>query len=166
MAAYGSDTGFLEWLTAQGLSLPSGTNPAVLRQIGSNYIDAAYEAKLQCSMRTGGFTQELAWPRRGHVINGQTVPDDFIPRPWIEASYRAAYLTAVTPGWSTGGTDPGRLTKRERVDVIEREYFSPTEAADGSNISVGMPFDAFINGLVTPWLCSNTRRAGSLFRVI
>lgn len=166
MAAYGTDDGLQAWLTAQGLALPPGATPDTLRAIGSAYVDAAYEARLQCSHRAGGFSQELAWPRAGHRVNGQPVPEDFIPPSWIGASYRAAYLTAVTPGWANGGTDPSRLTRRERVDAIEREYFSPTESAEGSDISAGMPFDAFINGLVAPWLCSNKRRADSLFRVI
>jgi hypothetical protein len=101
MAAYGTDEGFEAWLAGQGLSLPVGAPAvAVLRQIGSSYVDSAYSWRLSCSRKTGGFTQELQWPRTGHVINGETVPDDLIPQAWIDASYRAAYLTAVTPGWA------------------------------------------------------------------
>lgn len=167
MAGYGTDPGFTAWLSAQGLDLPEGAPlPAVLRQIGSDYVDGAYEAALQCSHRTGGFEQERAWPRTGHRVNGQAVPDDLIPLAWVNASYRAAYLEAVTPGWSGGGTNPGRLTKREKVDVIEREFFSPADTAIDSRIAPGMPFDAVINSLVLAWLCSATRRADSLLRVI
>ncbi len=167
MAGYGTDTGFNAWLAASGLTLPdTAPETAVLRQIGSDYVDGAYEAALQCSHRTGGFEQERAWPRTGHRVNGQPVPNDLIPLAWVNASYRAAYLEAVTPGWSNGGTNPGRLTKREKVDTIEREFFNPTETTENSRIAPGFPFDALINGLVLPWLCSMTRRADSLFRVI
>lgn len=165
MAAYGTDDGLQAWLTAQGLALPAGAVPATLREIGSAYVDAAYEARLQCSHRAGGFEQELAWPRAGHRVNGQPVPEGLIPQAWINASYRAAYLEAMTPGWATGSVDPNRITKREKVDVIEREFFSAVDAGGGDS-AVGMPSDAIINGMVLPWLCFNKRRSDSLFRVI
>lgn len=166
MAGYGDDLGFAGWLAAQGLALPAGSpTPAVLRQLGSSYIDAAYEWRLQCSRRTGGFSQELAWPRTGHRVNGQLVPDDLIPQAWVNASYRAGYLNAVTPGWSTGSVDATRQTKREKVDVIEREFFSSADAP-GSDAAPGMPSDSIINGMVLPWLCSNARSLNTLFRVV
>lgn len=167
MAAYGTDQGFTDYLASQGLVLPvCAPDVAVLRQLGSDYVDAAYEWKLQCSTRAGGFNQELAWPRAGHTFNGQSVPSDLIPQPWINASYRAGYLNAVTPGWSFSGGDPGRLVKRQKVDTLEREFFSPKDAEASKDIAPGMPYDAVINGLVKPWLCSSVRRGDSLFRVI
>lgn len=166
MGSYGTDEGFTAWLAGQGLVLPDDAPAvAVLRQIGSSYVDAAYGARLVCSRKTGGFAQELQWPRTGHVINGETVPDDLIPQAWIDASYRAAYLTAVTPGWATTGTDSTRQTRREKVDVIEREFFAASEAA-GSDAAPGMPSDSIINGMLLPWLCSGVRRLGDLLRVI
>lgn len=164
--AYGTDQGFTDWLTAQGLTLPAGS-PAisVLRQLGSSYIDAAYGYKLTCSRRTGGWEQELEFPRTGHYVNGQLLPSDVIPQAWIYASYRAGYLNAVTPGWSTGSVDATRQTKREKVDVIEREFFSSADAP-GSDAAPGMPSDSIINGMVLPWLCSNARSLNTLFRVV
>lgn len=165
MAAYGSDSDFLAWLAGQGLTLPEGANTTVLRNIGSAYVDAAYGARLSCSSRTGGWAQELEWPRTGQYVNGQELPSDLIPTAWIYASYRAAYLTAITPGWATTGTDTTRQTRREKVDVIEREFFAANETA-GSDVAPGMPSDSIINGMVLPWLCSGVRRADSLFFVI
>lgn len=156
MAGYGSDPDFTAWLLANGLSLPDDApTPAVLRQIGSDYVDGAYEPRLQCSNRTGGFAQERAWPRTGHTVNCEPVPDDLIPQAWINASYRAAYLQAVS-GWAQGGTDPSRQTKREKVDVIEREFF----ARSAGNAAPGFPVDPLIDGWVSLWLCSNARRIG------
>lgn len=164
--AYGSDEGLIEWLAAQGLPSPAG-DPAVLRQIGSNYIDAAYEARLNCSSRSGGFNQPLAWPRKNHRMNGQTVPSDLVPQAWINAAYRAAYLEDMAPGWAASGVDPSRLTRVEKVDVISREFFAPNEAAGSVDIAPGMPFDSIINGMILPWLCKQgVRDPGSLFRVI
>lgn len=165
--AYGTDDGFTAWLASQGLALPTGAPlPAVLRQIGSSYVDAAYGHKLTCSSKAGGVTQEMAWPRKGHTLDGEVVPDDYIPTAWVQAAYRAGYLSAVTPGWATTGTDASRLTKRERVEgAVDREFFSQSETA-GAASAPGMPSDSIINGLVLPWLCSNVRRVDSLLRVI
>ena len=166
MAAYGSDVEFAAYLAGLGLVLPVGAPaPVILREIGSGYIDAAYEWKLACSQRAGGFAQELAWPRSNHTVNGEVVPDDFVPPAWVNASYRAAYLQAAQPGWATTGADATRQTRREKVDSIEREFFASNEAA-GSGVASGMPSDSIINGMVQMWLCSNTRSMNSLFRVI
>lgn len=154
MAGYGDDAGFTAWLAANGLTLPGGApTVAVLREIGSGYVDAAYEPRLACSYRTGGFTQERAWPRSGHSVNSQSVPTDLIPTPWINASYRAAYLQAVTPGWATGGTDPSRITKREKAGEVEREFFEAGKGAVAGNAAPGFRVDPLIDGMVTPWLC-------------
>ncbi|WP_442596311.1 DnaT-like ssDNA-binding protein [Parapusillimonas sp. JC17] len=167
MAGYGNDDGFQTWLSGQGLALPVGAPTlAVLRQIGSDYVDAAYEHALQCSQRAGGFEQERAWPRVGHRVNGQPVPNDLVPPAWVSASYRAAYLQATTEGgWATVGVDSTRQTRREKVDSIEREFFAASDAA-GSSVAPGMPSDSIINGMLTPWFCSNVRSAARLFRVI
>lgn len=165
--SYGTDDGFAAWLSAQGLTLPDDAPaPAVLRQIGSDYVDNAYEHALQCSRRTGGFEQERAWPREGHRVSGQSVPSNLIPPAWVNASYRAAYLEAINPGWATGSTDPNRVTKREKVDVLEREFFAAGDNGGAALSAVGMAADGVINGMVMPWLCSQGRDINSLFRVV
>ena len=165
--AYGADDGMAAWLASQGLTLPVGAPaPAVLREIGSSYVDAAYGHRLTCSSKTGGVAQGMAWPRKNHTLNGEVVPQDYIPTAWVNAAYRAGYLSAVTPGWATTGADASRLTKREKVEgAVEREFFSQAETA-GAASAPGMPSDSIINGLVLPWLCSNVRSAASLLRVV
>lgn len=151
MSGYGDDTGFAAYLAGAGLTLPVGAPlPAVLRQRGSDYLDATYAARLQCSAPTGGFDQERAWPRTGHLIYGAAVDPAAIPAAWVQASYRAAYREATTPGWATSSRDPSRMTKRERADVVEREFFDAktTAGAAGANI------DAMIEGLIGPFLCA------------
>lgn len=164
--AYGTDDEFIAWLAAQGLTLPVGANPTALRTIGSAYVDGAYEHRLTCSSRTGGYQQDAAWPRAGHFLNGQELPHDFIPPSWVNASYRAGYLEAANPGWATGSQDPNRKTKREKVDVIEREFFDASSLVGTADVAAGMPADGMINGMVQTWLCSKVRSLDSLFRVI
>ncbi len=168
MNAYGTDDGFIEWLAAQGLSLPEDAPiPAVLRQLGSAYVDSAHGYKLACSRRTGGWEQELEFPRTGHYVNGQLLPSTLIPAAWIYASYRAAYLNAITLGWSITQVTPGRVTRREKVDSIEREFFNQDDVGGAAASAPGFPSDAVINGLVLPFLCKQgVRDPNSLFRVI
>lgn len=167
MAFYGTEQGFTDWLAAQGLTLPpDAPSPAVLMQIGSSYVDAAYGYKLTCSQKTGGWEQELEFPRTGHYVNGKLLPSTLIPTAWVHASYRAAYLNATTPGWSTAQVTPGRITRRERVDTVEREFFDQSQAGGGADSAPGFPSDAIINGLVLPFLCAKGRSANSLFRVV
>ena len=150
MAGYGDDTGFAAYLADGGLTLPVGAPlPAVLRQRGSDYLDATYAARLQCSVPTGGFDQERAWPRTGHMVLGMAVGDADIPSAWVRASYRAAWREATTPGWATSSRDPSRMTKREKADVVEREFFEPGETAGASGANI----DAMIEGLIGPFLC-------------
>lgn len=165
---YGTQQGFQDWLSAQGLELPEESpEPTVLLRIGTSYIDSAYEHALACSSRTGGFTQELAWPRANHRVNGQLVPDDLIPQQWINASYRAAYLQATNPGWATNTSNPDRVVKRQKADVLEREFFAAGQNGGKSDVAPGMPADSTINGLVKALLCSgNIRSPDSLLRVI
>lgn len=164
MAGYGDDSAFNAWLGGQGLTLPAGA-PAVsaLRQRGSDYLDATYEPQLQCSRRTGGFAQERAFPRAGHVAGGETLPDDLIPRMWVLASYRAAWLEATNPGWASGTINPNRIVKRQKVDTIEREFFGPGDVSDSGTAGVLGNVDAAIQGMVTPFFCAPR---SSLFMVI
>ena len=150
MAGYGDDMAFAAWLADAGLSLPVGAPlPAVLRQRGSDYLDATYAARLDRSAPTGGFDQERAWPRTGHMVLGMAVGDADIPSAWVRASYRAAWREATTLGWATSSRDPSRMTKREKADVVEREFFEPGETAGASGANI----DAMIEGLIGPFLC-------------
>ena len=151
MAGYGSDEDFEAWLDAQGLTLPEDPPAlAALRQRGSDYVDATYEMKLQCSNRTDPIDQERAWPRTGHMLRGQAIASDAIPSGWVKASYRAAWLEATNPGWATNSVDPNRRTKREKADVLEREFFAAS--AEGATGILGN-VDAVINGMVSPLFC-------------
>lgn len=164
MAGYGDDASFAAYLAARGYVLPAGVPaPAILRQIGSDYIDSAYEPRLACSRRAL-ITQDRAWPREGHSVNGEALPDTFIPQPWVDASYRAAWLEASQPGWTASGVDPSRATKREKADALEREFFAPggSGTTGAPNAAPGFPVDAQIDGWVAVWLCRTDRFFGFL----
>ena len=152
MAAYGTDVGFDAWLAEQGYTLP-GTAPAppVLRARGSAYIDG-YEA-YWTGYRTGGVAQELGWPRTGASVNcTMAVPTDVIPPVVVNASYRAAWLEAETPGILAGPTtNPGKRVRRNKVEgAVEREYFDDGKAQVGGGPAF---IDSMIDGALRQFIC-------------
>lgn len=166
MAGYGDDAAFATYLAGQGLTLPTGApTAAVLRQRGSDYLDATYGPLLVCSAPTGGIDQERAWPRTGHRVNCQTIDVDAIPAAWVRASYRAAWLEAMSPGWASGTIDPNKRVKRQKVDTIEREFFDSAAAAEGGITGVVGNVDAGIAGMVSPYLCPDVSHGIGIWSV-
>ncbi|WP_395326930.1 DnaT-like ssDNA-binding protein [Novosphingobium sp. BL-8H] len=157
MAAYGTDDGFTTWLAEQGYTLPDDVPaPAVLRARGSAYVDG-YEP-YWTGVRTDGALQELAWPRTGARMNCTlAVPDDVIPPSIVTATYRAAWLEGSTPGVLAGPVvTSGTRVKRQRVDVIEREFFDDGKAEVGSGPSF---IDSIIDGLLSQFICEDKNGA-------
>lgn len=153
MAGYGDDAGFAAWLADNGLTVPVGAVPAVLRNRGSDYLDAAYGSRLTCSYPTGGVSQERAFPRTGLPF----VPADAIPSAWVRASYRAAWLIANDPAALSATINPNARVTKEKVDVIEVSY------ADNGTVEAGRALgvlDAEIDGLVSPYLCKTDYEIG------
>ena len=149
--SYGTDEGLTTWLAAQGYSLPSGAPAlAVLRARGSAYVDS-YEP-YWTGQRTGGVMQEAAWPRAGATANCVTaIPDDVTPLAIVTATYRAAWLDASTPGVLAGPVVTlGMRVKRQKVDVIEREFFD--DAAPARRSGPGF-VDPLIDALLGAFIC-------------
>lgn len=154
MAAYGSDEAFAAWLDEQGYALPgSAPSPAVLRARGSAYVDG-YEA-YWTGYRTGGVMQELGWPRTAATVNCTVhIPDDAIPPAVINASYRAAWLEAETPGILAGSSAGlGQRVKRERVEgAVEVEYFDDGKATSGGGLTF---VDSIIDSALRAFICDD-----------
>lgn len=147
MAGYGTDELFEAFLADNGLTVPASPVPAVLRQRGSDYVDALHGPCLAGSP-TGGLDQERAWPRLGALAYGAAIPDDTIPAKWVQASYWAAWHEGNNPGTLTVTASASGAVKRRKVDVLETEFFegSGNAAADATlRIST-------IEGLVAPFL--------------
>lgn len=153
MASYGTDDGFASWLAEQGYALPdTAPTPAVLRARGSAYVDG-YEQYFT-GTRAAGAMQELAWPRVGATMNCITaIPSDVTPPAVVNASYRAAWLEASTPGILAGPTiTTGKRVKSQKVDVLAREFFDDGKAEVGGGPSF---IDSQIDGMLGQFICDN-----------
>ena len=148
MAGYGDDTKFAAWLTANGYTLPADAPaPAVLRQRGSAYIDGLYGSRFS-GLPAGGFAQERAFPRVGAEAYSQAIPSDLVPVAVEQASYAAGYQEAIAPGSLAPAVSAAASIKREKVSVIETEYF----AGSGDAVADATVRIAVVEGLLGPFL--------------
>nr|DAH62781.1 MAG TPA: Putative Head Tail Connector Protein [Caudoviricetes sp.] len=147
MAGYGTDEQFTQWLLDNGYIMPDGApSPAVLRQRGSQYIDAVYGD--QFIGRIATFDQERAWPRIGASLRGTAIPTDVVPQAVIYASFIAAYEDAINPGsLNVVGSVSGAVT-REKVGELEVQYAGPQP--DGA-VSL-TPLISTVDGMLAPYL--------------
>ena len=159
MDGYGSDSGFNTWLSANGYVVPAtAPSEAVLRERGSVYLDAVYDARpfglRFLGARTGGYSQARAWPRTGVTAHGSAVPDNVIPTAVIEASYYAAYHEALNPGSLLVSATDGGIVRRKKVDVLEVEYFE----GGASSIDAATLRLISAEGLIRPYLYGEFER--------
>lgn len=95
------------------------------------------------------FKQALSWPRKGVVVNCDTLDEDTIPSALIAAQnhlviaqFNGAVLMPVL--------DPNeQLIKRKKVDVLETEYFAPGEAGISHGTTPTFPV---VDALLQPLL--------------
>lgn len=127
--SYHADRDNAAW-TAAGVTDAKRT-AALVR--ASAALDGQYGAQFP-GRKTGGRAQALAWPRTGawdHCA-GEDIPDDETPVQVVSAAYELALAELQRPGSSSPTVTPGRLVKRQKVEGIEREFFSAKEGASAS----------------------------------
>lgn len=144
MAGYGTDEGFLLWLRERGYELPDDApSPAILRQLGSDYVDALY-GRCFLGRPTGGLEQERAWPRTGAIVAGMTVEESSVPLAVVLSSYRAALMESQSPGSLITTSPAGRRVRRQKVEGIEREFFDDKDSTAPINSAI----DGFLRNYV------------------
>lgn len=111
--------------TARGNSAWTGTDAVkeyALRKAVA-YLDGHYRNRLKGYM-VDPISQNLAWPRYDVVIDGVTLASNIIPQRVKDAQCELALIALssdLAPNVSAG-------IKREKVDVLETEYFAGAPA--------------------------------------
>jgi hypothetical protein len=161
VAGYGTDELFEAWLSANGFTLPeTAPAPAILRQRGSDYVDGLYGASLP-GEPTAGIDQERAFPRIGATAYRKPIPDDAIPLRWIHASYAAAWYEANNPGGLQVSATASGAVKREKIDVIETEYFAGSgDVAADATVRLSA-----VEGLVAPFLIQSAASGPAIWAI-
>ena len=152
MAGYGTDDGFTAWLASNGFPAPTGVlTVAQLRQRGSDYIDALYGAQFP-GAPVNAFDQERAWGRTGATAYGRAIPEGYIPNNIVLASYHAARHEDLNPGSLNVSATAAGAVKREKIDVIETEYFAGSgQAASDATVRLSA-----VEGLLAPFLTAES----------
>jgi hypothetical protein len=126
--AYASYAEYVAYWTARG-AVPAEVQATIEAALlkATAYIDGAYRKRWQ-GCRTYPLTQALEFPRFGVVVDpsGAYLAGNVIPTELKQATFEAA-KRALSGDLAADMTNAG--VKREKVDVIETEYFSPTPSA-------------------------------------
>lgn len=161
MAGYGDDAGFTAWLSDNGYTLPAGApSPAVLRNRGSQYIDAAYGSRFLGSVLDP--LQERQWPREGAIVNGKLIPSNVVPVAVINASYFAAYQEAINPGSLSATGSAFNAVVREKVGQLEVQYANAQ--SDGTAASI-TPLISIVDGTLAPYLRDDSLQCFGIWSV-
>lgn len=149
MAGYGDDTAFAAWMTDNGYTLPvTAPAPAVLRNRGSQYIDAVYGDRFIGLI--AAFDQERQWPRTGASLRGVAIPSDVVPLAVINASFYAAYQEATNPGSLSVFGSSATAVKRVKVGQIEKEFQGSSSEDDSAAFLT--PLISVVDGMLAPYL--------------
>lgn len=125
MAGHGTAERFNEWLAARGHTLPAAPSPAILLQRAEDYLDAVYGARLACAEPSDALTAALE-----------------------RATYAAAWHEAQFPGSLSVSVVASQQVKREKIDVIETEYFQ----TEGGALASATPQLSLVEGILAPFL--------------
>lgn len=131
LLAYATDYGVI-------LSTSSEEENEILLRRAMQYIDAKYGSRFKGNRVSS--SQPLHWPRAGVYIDGWLQPSNEIPRELLYGQLAAA-VEADTQELISNPTAP---IKREKVDVIEVEYFNPGKVLP---VSAFAKADALLNVL-------------------
>ena len=123
--SYVSVTDCTTYHAARGNAAWTGTDAvkeaALLK--AAAYLDGHYCNRFK-GMKVDPINQAMQWPRAGVVIDGYTLATDTIPARIIAAQCELALIALsadLAPNVSSG-------IKREKLDVIETEYFAGAPA--------------------------------------
>lgn len=140
-----------EWASSRGVVFPTDdTELEVLAVKAVDYLETFAE-KYKGTM-TDPTIQTLQWPRVGVKLYGVYLEGDAIPGPLKKAQFEAA--SALMTGEILADSQP--IVKKQKVDIIETEYFEPTLSSSGVDVS---KVDAALRPLMSSGFAIEVQRA-------
>ncbi|MEM1371474.1 MAG: DnaT-like ssDNA-binding protein, partial [Pseudomonadota bacterium] len=95
-------------------------------------------------------TQDLQWPRSSATdVYGNQIASESVPQAVINATYEAAIYETNNTGSLNRALVTDAVVKRQKVDVIEREFFEPDR---GNPAQATRPHIPAITTLLAPYL--------------
>ncbi len=137
---------------------------ALLR--ASVYVDGRYVKRFPSGryesmfpgVKTGGRSQERAWPRTGAVdYEGNAIPSDEVPQEILAAVAEAAWRELASPGSLSPDFVASTAIKREKVGPIDTEYAVPSESVTADSVR---PVLTVIDEIIAPVLVARYELPG------
>lgn len=145
MAHYGTAEDFATYCARMGYTPATGeVDPALER--GSMYLDGHYGARYP-GKPTGGYEQELGWPRTGVTdCRGYQVPSDVVPKEITNASYECAMRELSAPGSLSPDVITGQIKKSVSVDGAVSVTYA--DAEQGGAVASQMPTLTIVDNML------------------
>lgn len=110
----------------------------------SMILDAIYGARFP-GQKTGGLQQLRQWPRtNARTSSGEVIPTELVP-PAVEiATFEIAKQEIVRPGRILPAAFNAQQVKRQKIDVLEREFFKN----QSQDVRTNLPHLPIIEGIL------------------
>ena len=146
--SYDSLANLRAFALARGIELPADDAEAEVLAIDAMDYLEAHRARYQGSKTHPG-VQALQWPRTGVVLDcSYSLPDNVIPTELKQA--QGHLMIEAFSGTPLMPSSDGRVVKREKVDVIEREFMTGKEMGTSGVPAPSFPtVDALLAPLIT-----------------
>lgn len=170
MEIYGSAQGFIEYCDQRGYDVSPTTDTDDIEKallVSSEWIDYTYGNSF-IGRKTGGFTQERAWPRKNATVytsdGAFTFPDMQIPTEVKSATYEATRRLLKDKTALIKDFTPAKY-KRASVDGAVSVEF--VQFLNASEMQTEIPIiDMILSGLIDPNSAANfSSYSGSVTRV-
>jgi uncharacterized protein with NAD-binding domain and iron-sulfur cluster len=138
------------YATARGVTLQATESKLILAMDYLEAQRARYQGEKTWPVATTDpvhVAQALQWPRTGVVIDCDVEwPDNAIPVELKRAQMQ--YCIELQNGFNPFASSDGRVVKKTKVDVIEKEFFSATDLGISGIPQVSLPaVDALLSPL-------------------
>lgn len=141
--AYCEAQGLTGWTSAA--HSPAADDEAAIRR-ATRWLSTTFAWK---GVRLKGRGQALAFPRIDATDReGEAVPSDEVPVEIVSACCIAATYERENPGALTPSVTMAERVKRERIDVIDTEYFAAPATAEAAR-PVVLAVNDLIGGLIS-----------------
>lgn len=112
------------WANNRGVILPSNDDEIAIFLIKAGDFINSKEFKFKGEQVE--LSQSMSWPRTNVFLNCKKLPDNFIPKQIKEAQLNL--MQAASEGMDLQpNINPSTIIKKDKVDVLETEFFGPSE---------------------------------------
>ncbi len=132
--SYATVTEARTYATARGVSLPDDSKVEAFLTLAMDYLESK---KYKGRPSYPDHPQALSFPRTGVMVDCEVLPSDAVPRQLKSAQMQLVVEQAN--GKSLMPSTDGTVVKRKKVDVLEKEFFSPEELGQSGAPSPSFP---------------------------